>query len=177
MTDRGRVLAILVGAALLGIAAVFAFRTPPAPSRPGPGILASPGVAPGRAGGLLPDVVLRGRVRTTPARELRPGIVMLVRAHCDCETALRQVVSAAAGHRLVTYVVEAGDSLAQVELLAARAGGDVGPYADPTAALATAYRLRSAAALVLVRRDGVVTQVIDAISPALRLDVALRALV
>jgi hypothetical protein len=159
--------------------AIVLLRTPPssAPRHPEPGILASPAVAPGTPGGLLPDVVLRGRVRTTPSRELRPAVVLLIAPDCGCVTAVRQVVAAAARQRLVTYLVQAGDDLAQPELLAAQAGGDVAPYADPRGALAAAFRLRSKAALVLVRSDGVVTQVVGAVGPALRLDAALRALV
>jgi hypothetical protein len=178
--ERARAWAVVVGAVLLAAAAVVFLRTQPSPGRrpyPRPRLLASPAVAPGTVGGLLPDTTLRGRVRTAPARELRPGVVMLVRPDCGCVRALRQVVAAAAPLRLVTYVVESGDSLTQVESLAAQAGGDVAPYADPAGALAPAYGLRSQAALVLVRADGVVTQVIDAVGPALRLDAALRALV
>jgi hypothetical protein len=102
---------------------------------------------------------------------------MLVAPSCDCLDALRHVVAAAAPLRLVTYVVEAGTSPAQVEGLAARAGGDVGPYTDPEGVLARTYGLRTDAALVLVRADGVVTRVVDAVGPTLRLDAALRELV
>jgi hypothetical protein len=174
-----RAWAVVGGAVLLAVVAVLVLRTSPrsAVRHPEPGILASPRAAPGVAGGLLPEVVLRGRIRTTPARELRPAVVMLVAPDCRCIGALRRVVAAAAERGLLTYVVQSGDSLDQPESLAAQAGGDVAPYADPTGTLAAAYRLRSDAALVLVRSDGVVTQVVAAVGPALRLDAALRALV
>lgn len=165
-------------AAIVVVSALVVLRTPgETVRRPLPQPLASVPVAAGTVGGLLPDVTLRGRVRTSPARELRPGVLMLVPPSCGCVTALRQVVAAAARERLVTYVVEAGESLSQTEILAAQAGGDVGPYADPSGTLARTYRLRSPAALVLVRADGVVTQVIDAVGPSLRLAPALGALV
>jgi len=120
---------------------------------------------------------LRGRSASVSARELRPAAVLLVAPSCDCLDAVRHVVTAAAPLRLVTYVVESGTSLRQAESLAARAGGDVGPYADERGTLAAAYRLRTDAALVLVRSDGVVTRVVDAVGPSLRLDAAMRELV
>lgn len=163
---------------LVAVPALVLLRTSDAPvRRPGAAPLALTAVPDGAVGGLLPDVRLHGRVEDVAARELRPGVLMLVAPACDCVTSLRQVVAAAARLRLVTYVVAAGDSRDQAELLAAQAGGDVGPYADPSGALARAYRLHTAAALVLVRADGVVTQVVDAVGPSLQLLPALRGLV
>lgn len=173
---RARVVAAVAVLAVLGVA--FFLRSPaPRARRAAPRALASPAVAPGRIGGLLPDVVLRGSVTESTARSLRPAVVMLVAPSCDCLGAVRQVVAEAARARIVTYVVEAGSSLDQVRSLALQAGGDVGPYVDPGGVLAEAYGLRSSAALVLVRDDGVVTQVVDAVSPSLRLATALRGLV
>jgi hypothetical protein len=169
-------LLLLVPVAL--VVGLLAFRNDATPARrhPAPRALASPGVAAGSVGGLLPDATLRGRVTPQQARALRPGIVMLVAPECRCVTAVRQVVAEAARYGLVTYLVESGESLRQVEVLAAQAGGDVGPFADPAGALARAYGLSSDAALVLVRADGVVTQVVGAVGPSLRLGTALRAL-
>jgi hypothetical protein len=144
---------------------------------PAPKPLASPVIGAGRVGGLLPDVLLTGRAQPDHARDLRPGVVMLVGPSCDCLTSVRQVVAATAREGLVLYLVEAGASLDQVLSLATRAGGRVGPYADPGGALARAYGLRTAAALVLVRDDGVVTQVVEAVGPSLRLTEPLRHLV
>jgi hypothetical protein len=179
VNERGRAWLVVLGAVVAAVVAVVLLRTSQDTprERPRAGLLATSTASPGRAGALLPEVVLKGRLRTTPARELRPAVVMLVADGCDCLAALRHVVAAAAPLRLVTYVVQAGDSLDQPETLAAQAGGDVAPYADPAGALATAYRLHTDAALILVRSDGVVTQIVDAGGPALRLDAALRALV
>lgn len=178
MTERARTW--LVVAVVLGVmvAALVFLRTDGTPvARPAPGPLASPVVTPGAVGGLLPDVPLRGRVGVTPARQLRPAIVMLVRTGCDCVAAIRQVVAEAAPLRLATYVVEAGTSFSFAVSLAVQSGGEAGGFADPEGALAAAYRLRSDAALVLVRADGVVHSVVAAIAPSLRLAPALRALV
>jgi hypothetical protein len=171
-------LLLLVPVAVLAVLlAVLRNGGEPAARHPAPRPLASPAGAAGTVGGLLPDATLRGRVEEQPARSLRPGVVMLVAPGCRCVSAVRQVVAEAARYRLVTYLVESGESLRQVEVLAAQAGGDVGPFADPAGALAAAYGLRTAAALVLVRGDGVVTQVVGAVGPSLRLGTALRALV
>ena len=163
-----------LAAVLLLAVACTASRSRPLPV---PKPLASPVIAAGRVGGLLPDVVLSGRAQPDHARDLRPGVVRLVAPSCDCLTSVRQVVAAAAREGLVTYLVEAGTSIDQVLSLASRAGGRVGPYVDPGGALARAYDLHSAAALVLVRDDGVVTQVVAAVGPSLRLAEPLRHLV
>ncbi|MDQ1710974.1 MAG: hypothetical protein QOE45_424 [Frankiaceae bacterium] len=177
--ERRRRWPVVAGAVLAAVVVALLLRSPAGSPqrRPAAASLAAPVVAPGRVGGLLPDVTLRGRVRTANARELRPAVVMLVAPGCDCVEAVRHVVREAAAYRLVTYLVETGDSPAGTEILAARAGGDVGPYADPAGALAAAYGLRTDAALVLVRADGVVTQTVAAVGPALRLGTALAALV
>lgn len=167
-----------VGAAFsLLFVAWFTTRPAPPPLSVPPKPVASPLVPAGRVGGLLPDIVLSGRVQPSRARDLRPGVVVLVAPSCDCLAAVRQVVAAASRHGLVTYLVESGTSVGEVATLAVRAGGQVGPYADPGGALARAYGLHTTAALVLVRDDGVVTQVIDAVAPSLRLDQALERLV
>lgn len=178
MTERSRAWLAVVVVLGVAVAALVFLRTSPAPSaRHAPGPLASPVVTPGAVGGLLPDVPLRGRLGVTPARQLRPAVVMLVRPGCDCVAAVRQVVAAAAPLRLATYVVEAGASFSFAASLAVRSGGEAGGFADPEGALAAAYGLRTDAALVLVRTDGVVHSVVAAIAPSLRLAPALRALV
>jgi hypothetical protein len=168
-----------IGAALVLVTALLVFLRsgPEGRPRPAPAPLASPAIAAGTVGGLLPDVLLTGRGGAVPARDLRPAVLVLAAPDCGCLEAVRQVVTAAAPVRVVTYVVEAGPSLEQAATLAARAGGDAGAFADPGGALARAYGLRSPAALVLVRSDGVVTQVVPAVAPSLSLDRALRGLV
>jgi hypothetical protein len=178
VSERPRAWLVVVAAVVAAVAAVLVLRSAGDDRAPRalPATLASPDVPAGRVGGLLPDVVLRGRVRTENARALRPAVVMLVAPDCRCVDAVRHVVREAAAFRLVTYLVQAGESLTQTEILAAQAGGDVGPYADPGGALATAYGLHTDAALVLVRGDGVVTQTVAAVGPSLRLGTALRGL-
>jgi hypothetical protein len=178
VSERARAWLAVAAVAGVAVAALVFLRTSPAPSaRPSPGPLASPVVTPGAVGGLLPDVPLRGRFGVTQARQLRPAVVMLVRTGCDCVAAIRQVVAETAPLRIATYVVEAGTSFSFATSLAAQSGGEAGGFADPEGALAAAYRLRTDAALVLVRGDGVVHSVVAAIAPSLRLDPALRALV
>lgn len=178
MSERARAWLVVAVVVTLAAAGIVFMRTDPQRS-PGPraGPLASPSLPPGTVGGLLPDVTLQGQFAATPARQLRPAILLLMRPGCTCVETVRQVVTEAAPLRLATYVVEAGTSFAAAVSLAAQSGGEAGGFADPGGVLAAAYRLRSDAALVLVRSDGVVHSVVAAVAPSLRLDAALRALV
>ena len=172
MSERARAWVVAGVVLALTTAAILAFRdgSPPLPP-PARAPLASPAVTPGTAGGLLPDVVLGN----APVRSLRPAVLFLVGTGCACVTEVRQVVAAAAPLRLTTYVVAPGAGDAQ--RIAAQSGGRAAGFADPGGALAAAYGVRHNVTLVLVRADGVVSQVVPAVAPSLRLDPALRALV
>jgi hypothetical protein len=178
VTERVRAWLVVLAAAGLAVAAVVVLRTGETPSaRPGSTTLASPLVTPGAVGGLLPDVTLHNTFGAPRARALRPAVLLLRGPGCECLDVVRQVVAAAARVRVVTYVVDAGQSSAGAETLAAQSGGEAGGFADPAGTLAARYGVRANATLVLVRRDGVVNQVVAAVAPSLRLDSALRALV
>lgn len=178
MSERAKAwLVVAVGLALTTAAVVYLRGGGEAGPRPERGPLASPAFAPGTVGGLLPDVSLANRNGVTQARGLRPAIVLLVGDGCDCLEVVRQVVAEAAPLRIPTYVVVEGSAAGAAESLAARSGGEAGGFADPGGALARAYGVRANATLVLVRRDGVVNQVVPAVAPTLRLRPALRALV
>ena len=178
MGERAKAWATVVAAfAVLTAGLLYGRSGSERPPRPAPAALASPAATPGAVGGLLPDVSLRGRYGVTPARQLRPAVVMLARPGCDCVEIVRQVVEDATPAGVVTYVVVAGPATGDAERIAAQAGGDAGAFTDPDGALAAVYRLRTDAALVLVRRDGVVTQVVAGVAPSLQLGSALRALV
>ncbi len=174
---RASRLLLLAGAAAAGLVLALLGRgTTPPPPAPDAAPLATPAAVPGRAGGLLPDAELSGRIRPERSRELRPGVFLLVAPDCGCLAAVRKLARDTAPLGLVTYVVQAGADRRQVDRLAAAAGGRMAPYADPAGVLASTYRLRSPAALVLVRADGIVTRVIDAVGSSLRLGAALREL-
>lgn len=172
MSERARGWLIAGVALALATAAILVLRTDSRPVSPPARVpLASPVTAPGEVGGLLPDVVLGG----APARSLRPAVVFLVGEGCACVAEVRRVVAAAAPLRIVTYVVAPDATDAQ--RIAAQSGGQAAGFADPGGALASAYGVRANVTLVLVRRDGVVNQVVAAVAPSLRLGPALRALV
>jgi hypothetical protein len=177
VSERVRVALVLSVALALTVAVLLFLRTDPTPSAPiPPAQLASPLVTPGAVGGLLPDVTLRNHGGPTGSRRLRPGVVFLVANGCACIDQIRQVVAEAAPYRLVTYVVSAGADASFAESLAAQAGGQAAGFADENGVLASAYRLHTPAAVVLVRRDGVVTQVVAAVAPSLRLAPSLAEL-
>ena len=179
MSDRARAWLVVVAVvALLTGGLVFLRTGNEVRARPQPGALASPAVAPGVVGGLLPDMILHSRYGQTPARQLRPAVVLLTRADCDCVRVVRQVVADATPLGIVTYVVVKGRRVEDAVRIAAQAGGDAAGFADPAGVLDATYGpVTTDAALVLVRRDGVVTQVVAGVAPSLQLGRALRALV
>jgi hypothetical protein len=128
--------------------------------RPAP--LATSAVPPGRHGGLLPDMQLwDGHGTPFPARDLRPGVVLLVGDDCDCEAVVAEYTAATAQARVRLLVV--GDTRSPL-LPDAGVRGRVVSATDP------AHRLRYSLApsdstgprAVLVRADGVIVRdVID----------------
>lgn len=178
MSERGRAW-LVVGAVfvvlLTGLVFLRSGNEPRPRAEPGP--LASPASSPGAVGGLLPDLVLHGRTGTARARQLRPAVLLLAAPGCGCVEIVRQVVADATPVGVVTYVVMAGQGTGAAERIAVQAGGSAAGFADPDGVLARTYGLRTEAALVLVRADGVVTQVVAGVAPSLQLGKALRALV
>lgn len=138
-------------------------RTPAAP-------LASPAVADGAVGGLLPDVLLASRVGPVSTRMLRPAVLMLLPATCDCQSTVSAVSAAAATHRLRVWLLSDSADLAASRQLASAASAAVGVDPGDIAVLSGAiapfqrdYQM-SGVTLVLVRADGVVTEVLRNVS-------------
>jgi hypothetical protein len=122
----------------------------------------------GRDGGLLPDVQLTDALGSPfPLRDLRPGVVLLVGDHCDCESLVTEYVNATAEAHVRLLVV--GDRLA-AGLPAHQGSGRVMAASDPTARLSAALPHGGVPAAVLVRADGV----IDRFTPDARNVVSLR---
>ena len=95
---------------------------------------------------------------------------------CSCLDGLKRVVTSAAEFGLITHLVEAGRDPAQVRGLAARAGGDLQPLIDPAGVLAAAYAATPTLTLLLLRADGVVTEIKRGVAPSLDLRPALQRL-
>ena len=125
---------------------------PPAP-------LARPVVAPGRDGGLLPDVSLTDpRDEPFRVRDLRPGVVLLVGDTCDCASLISEYSHATAEARVRLVVV--GDQ--KVPLLPSDlARGRVVAATDPAGRLGAALDPPRGPdpVAVLVQSDGVIYRV------------------
>jgi hypothetical protein len=158
--------ALVVAAAVLTAAVsglMGAAVLPGADGVAGAAPLADPSAPAGTVGGLLPGTELQG-VGTVWSLALRPTVLVLVPTSCDgCGRTLLslQEVADQAGVRL-TLVGRPGQE-AQLESLSAVVGGlSRTVLLDPDATLVSAYGTEPASGdltVVLVRADGVVTQV------------------
>lgn len=135
--------------------------------------LARPTVAAGRVGGLLPAVTLLdvdGTARSV--RTLRPAVLLLAPAHCRCAGMAKASASAAEHSRLSLTIV--GTNLPR------RPAGVSSSLAalrsEPTGKLLAAYGAAHGPVTVLVRADGVVTQVLPRLPASGTLDDDVRAL-
>jgi hypothetical protein len=168
------VLALLAAAVFGSLSVVLIPR--PGPSRPGPQPLASPTVAPGSAGGVLPDLTLAGARGPVHLRALRPAVLAVVPAGCECPDALEHSFREASEYGVGMSVL--GES-AQARQLSAVAGGigngTVQALTGDLRAVTRAYR-PTGLTLLLVRADGVVTDVLRDVGPDLHAELALAGL-
>jgi hypothetical protein len=114
----------------------------------------------GQLGGLLPDGVLRGRQHDKAVRDLRPAVVLLVQYPCECAGRVQHVATQADGEKVRVYLV-GFHGRTQVDRLAQAGGRNVVPLVDDANTLSRVYHTGSRATLLLVRRDGVVTEIVD----------------
>jgi hypothetical protein len=122
--------------------------------------LARSSAPPGRAGGLLPDVVLTDpRGESLPVRDVRPGVVLLTGDHCDCESLIAEYTHATAEARVRLLVV--GDLRAPT-LPAELVRGRVVAATDPGHRLAQVLDPPRGTdpEAVLVRSDGVIFRMV-----------------
>jgi hypothetical protein len=114
----------------------------------------------GHVGGLLPVGIVRGRQHGKAVRDLRPAVILLVQYPCECAGRVKHVAAQADGEKVRVYLV-GFHGRTQVDRLAEASGRNVVPLVDDANALSRAYDTGSDATLLLVRRDGVVTQIVD----------------
>lgn len=132
----------------------------------------------GQVGGLLPDasVIIVGSGQSRRLRDLRPSVLALVPARCQCAAAARElrVQAAAAGVNL--YVVAAAPAVADARALARRSGLSAGHVVrDTHDAMGRAYQPAGLTA-VLVDKNGSVRSIKQDLGPASHLDGSLKAL-
>lgn len=92
--------------------------------------------APGQRGGLVPAVDLHGADgRSVPARDLRPAVLLLVPANCNCTDLIERVATNAQAQTLGTDVIVSSPTAPQRPTVAQQVE-TVDTYTDPTGALA-----------------------------------------
>lgn len=151
----GLVLLVLASFASL-LVVVLPGGSPLAPPAP----LAQPPVAPGRAGGLLPDVSLRdARGQPLPLRDVRPGVVLVVADRCDCAALIEEYTAATAEARVRLLVV--GETVLP-DLPTQLVRGRVVAVTDPGRLLAAGLDPAPSGqpAAVLVESDGTINRVV-----------------
>jgi hypothetical protein len=166
--------AVAIAAAVFGMLALDGGALPHA-TRPAVA-LATPSVAPGRLGGLLPDLPLALTTgASAPARSIRPALVALVPPQCRCTALLDGLAAQAEEVQLPLVVVGPPQPDAEVAALPGqvRHGRVLATY-DNSGSLATTYAAHGVTALI-VGADGVVSYVQHDVTRATRLELPLQA--
>jgi hypothetical protein len=156
------VVALVLVAGLASLLVLFQPRRP----TPSPAPLATTGAGTGRNVPLVPDLdVTQADGTVRPLRAFRPAVLALAPVGCRCDTALREVGSAAAQRGLQFVLVDR----ALPPLPAGLSEPDTVRLSEPTGALAGAYgaeefgrRTPGGPVLVLVAGDGKVQRVLKA---------------
>ena len=160
---------LLVVAGMASLMLMFPARRPVAKPVP----LATGVRESGQEGGLVPDVAIHRADGTAGSlRDVRPAVVVLLPAACDCDRLLHTYGAAAFRHHL-TFVLVGG------ELPAGLTDREAVRAADPTGRLARVYGVGRDPVLLLVRGDGVVNRMLlaEAEPTASALDSELAVLV
>jgi hypothetical protein len=171
-------LGVLVGVLALAATVVTLLAVDGAarPAHPHAVPLAAPTQAPGQVGGLLPAAVL---TTTTGARAdaqtLRPALLVLLPAHCNCAKLLDSLAAQATEVQVQLVVIGSGSRDAEVAALPGQLhhGPVIAAY-DAAGTLASAYDASGVTALV-VQRDGVVSYVQSDLTASSRLELPLQA--
>lgn len=166
------VLAVLV--VVGGFGALMTLLRPNFPDRPAARPLASPSVAPGQVGGLLPEGPVTTPAGRTDVRALaRPGVLLLVPTPCGCDPLLsgvvNQVLQVNRNVRLLSTGAQDPDGRGVTALRVGPARGLPTSGVDEQGVLTRAYDARGVTAL-FVAPDGVLVDVVRDVQPGQRLD-------
>lgn len=171
-------LGVLVGVLALAatVVTLLAVDGVARPGHPRAVPLAAPTLAPGHVGGLLPTAGLTTTAGAhIGARTLRPALVVLLPAHCDCVTLLDSLAAQAAEVQVQLVIVGVGSRDAEVAALPGQLhhGPVIAAY-DDAGTLVSSFHASGVTALV-VQRDGVVSYVQSDLTPSSRLELPLQA--
>lgn len=169
------IVASMLVAAVSG--AVGAFVMPRPASTPPAAPLATAIGPVGVEGGLLPDTTLLADGRHVTARNLRPAVLALIPADCtDCGAWLTEVRRQAAEFGLdVTLLVGPDQAVEGVDLVRKLGSAGLDLMVDPDSEVLDSFGTGTRQ-LILVRDDGVVTNVIQDPEVGLRLEPVLLPL-
>lgn len=156
-----------IGLVAVAVTAVGAFGYLPSVLSPAtrataPLPLAAAGRPAGEIGGLLPDAVVVANDVSVPARVLRPSVFVLVPSSCtQCAQRVASIYRQAQQAGLRVYLI-AESSAEGVEGVARDAGAtSAHVLTNPDGMLAAAYDRGGGLEVVVVRGDGIVTDVVD----------------
>ncbi len=153
----------LIGLALMLIAAIGSLVIvvlPYTPSRPVRVPLAAPTVADGVTGGLLPTMRLPDEDgRQVAIRDVRPAVLLLMPAGCDCDALAADVARVGTGARVAVELVGPDEPPARPTGIPQ---GRVLTLSDPGDALSAAITPQPGTepTAVLVRADGIIIAVV-----------------
>lgn len=168
-------LAVPLGALAVVMVAAFVSLVglvmPGSPRSPRPAPLAASSAAPGRPGGLLPDVALVDPDgRPVRVRDLRPAVLLLIPPACGrCTGTAAEVVAASRDAAILVVLVGSGDRPPALPQPADRVRTRT--LADPTGAVADGVPASSTQGVtaVLVRPDGQIARVMPDLADARQL--------
>jgi hypothetical protein len=130
----------------------------------------------GAVGGLLPDVTVGSTGVDMRLRDVRPAVVAIVPARCDCLGVLESIAGQANEYHLPLIVVGSRGTDVQARALAsAIRRGKTNTVYDEHGVLARTYAA-SGVTLLLVARDAVVTDVERDVTKTQRLEAQLTAM-
>lgn len=159
-------LAVLVVA--LFFASLGVFLHPAAPQPPAQRPLAHPTAAPGTAEALLPDLALAsGPTNSVRLRNVRPAVVVVLPADCDCDRLVAEVITSTAASRLKVLVV---GQTRDPALPSTAPRSRVSAGTDTSGRLAATYQAGPEPLVVFVRSDGTVSRVMHSAKPGAELD-------
>lgn len=136
--------------------------------------LATPTVAAGAIGGLLPVAQLESHGRPLASRDLpRPALLVLLPSGCRCAPTVQQIADQAVELAVTLVFVSSGTDESLADQYTTASPDYAIPAVDPAGTLAAAYRAAGQLTLVFVRTDGVVTDVVHGFRPGDRLETRL----
>lgn len=169
---------VLTGAFALAavVVALLAVDGAARPTHPQAVPLATPSVAAGRVGGLLPATAVKATDGAPVAlRSLRPALVVLAPTRCNCTSLLDSLAAQAAEVQLQLVVIAPQSPDAEVAALPGQLHhGNIVVGYDNHSSLTSEYAAHGVTALVIAR-DGVVTYVQRDVTRSTRLELPLQA--